>query len=303
MEQIFTMEDFLPSEEKCVSVLINLRWKNKVKCLFCNSSHIKKNGIRQKVYHKYICFDCKKSFNEKTGTVFENSKIPIREWIYIGKEIKRGISINKITNELGRKYDHVHRIAKKIMSSAHEKRFLETLSGKVEIDEMYIPAGEKGSKTLKREPRKRGLKLRGRGTYDKDKPPIAGAVERKGKISLQVLPNMKKRNVNKILKRIDRKSSVYTDDFTAYSGLKRKGYKHQTVNHSAKEYARGDVHTNTIEGAFQGLRHFLDLFKGVCKKNLPLYVSLFENIYNNRDKDATTYLNFFLEKNIFLAVS
>jgi len=297
------MDDFMPSEEKCVQVLVALRWKNRITCLFCESDNIKKNGIRQKFYHKYICHDCKKSFNEKTGTIFENSKIPIREWIYIGKELKRGISINKINNELGRKYDHVHRIAKKIMNSNYEKRFLETLTGKVEIDEMYTAAGEKGSKTLKRAPRKRGLKLRGRGTYDKDKPPIVGVVRRKGKLALQVLPNMKKRSVNKVLKRVSKKAKVHTDDFKSYNSLKKKGYDHKTVNHSAKEYARGDIHTNTIEGAFQGLRHFLDTFKGVCKKNLHLYVALYENRYNNRDKDAMKYLNFFLKENILLAVS
>ena len=157
------MQDFLPSEERCVSVLISLRWKNRIVCLFCKSPNVKKNGIRQKFYHKYMCLACAKSFNEKTGTIFENSKIPIREWVYIGKELKRNIPINKITQELGRKYDHVHRIAKKIMNSTYEKRFLETLSGKVEIDKMYMAAGEKGSKTLKRLSRKRGLKLRGRG--------------------------------------------------------------------------------------------------------------------------------------------
>ncbi|HLD85719.1 MAG TPA: IS1595 family transposase [archaeon] len=303
MELSFSMDDFLPREEKCLAILRHMRWHGKITCVHCKSQNINSNGTRRIFYHKYICRNCKKSFTETTGTVFENSKIPIREWIYIGKELKRGISINKINNELGRKYDHVHRIAKKIMNNAYEKRFLETLSGKVEIDEMYISAGEKGSKTLKRQPRKRGLKLRGRGTYDKDKPPIAGAVERKGKISLQVMKNMRKRSVNKIMKRVDKKSKVYTDDFTAYSSLKKKGYKHETVNHSEKEYARGDVHTNTIEGAFQGLRHFLDLFKGICKKNLHLYVSLYENIYNNRDKDATNYLNFFLKENVFTSVN
>ena len=74
MEAYFTMQDFLPSEEKCVRVLVNLRWKNKITCLFCESDNIKKNCIRQKFYHKYICHDCKKSFNEKTGTIFVNSK-------------------------------------------------------------------------------------------------------------------------------------------------------------------------------------------------------------------------------------
>ena len=224
----------MPREEKCVQVLIALRWKNNVICLFCNSEDVKKNGIRQKFYHKYICHDCKKSFNEKTGTIFENSKIPIREWIYIGKELKRGISINKINNELGRKYDHVHRIARKIMNSNYEKRFLETLTGKVEIDEMYIAAGEKGNKSLKRAPRKRGLKLRGRGTYNKDKPPIVGSVKRKGNISLQVLPNMRKRNVNKILKRISKNSIIYTDDFKAYLPLKKKGYKASRTHFSGE---------------------------------------------------------------------
>lgn len=297
------MEDFLPSEEKCVNVLKQVRWNGKVSCVYCKSHSINSNGTRRKFYHKYICKDCGKSFTERTGTIFGASKIPLREWVYIAKELKRGISINKITQELGREYKNIHTIAKKIMNNVYEKRFLETLSGKVEIDEMYIAAGEKGSKTLKRAPRKRGLKLRGRGTYDKDKPPIAGSVERKGKISLKVLPNMKKRSVNKVLKQIDEDADVYTDDFKAYLPLKKKGYKHQTVNHSAKEYARGDVHTNTIEGAFQGLRHFLDLFKGVCKKNLHLYVALFENKYNNRNSDATKYLNFFLTEHVFVSVS
>lgn len=303
MELIFTMDDFLPDEEKCVNILIQTRWKGKIICVYCKSKNVNRNGTRRKVYHKYICSDCGKSFTERTGTIFENSKIPIREWVYIGKELKRGISINKITHELERKYDHVHRIAKKIMNSIFEKRYLETLSGKVEIDEMYMSAGEKGKKQLKRRPRKRGLKLRGRGTYAKDKPPIVGAVERNGKLSLQVVHNMKKRNVNKILKRIDKNAWVYTDDFDVYTPLKSKGYKHETVNHSKKEYARGDVHTNTVEGLFQGLRHFLDLFKGVCKENLHLYVALFENKYNNRYENELTYLNLFLKKHILTTVS
>ncbi|MBI2971638.1 MAG: transposase [Candidatus Aenigmarchaeota archaeon] len=88
-----------------------------------------------------------------------------------------------------------------------------------------------------------------------------------------------------------------------YNSLKKKGYRHATANHSLKEYVRGDVHTNTIEGAFQGLRHFLEMFKGVCKKNLHLYVSLYENKYNNRNSDATKYLNFFLTEHVFVSVS
>jgi len=296
------MQDFLPSEEKCVKILLQTRWRGKITCVHCKSDTISSNGTRRTFYHKYVCRACGKSFTERTGTIFDASKVPLREWVYIAKELQRNISIKKINEELGHEYKNVHTIAHKIMNSIFEKRFLETLSGKVEIDEMYIAAGQKGSKTLKRPARKRGLKLRGRGTYDKDKPPIVGSVRRKGKLSLQVLPNMRKRNVNKVLKRVNKEADVYTDDFKAYLPLAKKGYRHKTVNHSEKEYARGDAHTNTIEGAFQGLRHFLDTFKGVCKKNLHLYVALFENNYNNRDKDSASYLNYFLKDNIFASV-
>jgi len=303
MEVIFTKDDFMPSESKCAKFLKNNRWKNGLKCIYCDSLNVKFHGKWYEHYDLYLCNHCGKSFNDKTGTIFQDSKIPLREWVTIAKYLHLNVSILKISQELGRKYDHVHRAAKKIMKSVFEKRFLEQLSGVVEIDEMYISSGEKGSRTLKREPRKRGLKLRGRGTYDKDKPPMAGAVERGGKISLQVLPNMRKRSVNKVLKRVKKKSKVYTDDFKAYNSLKKKGYTHKTVNHSEKEYARGDVHTNTIEGAFQGLRHFLDTFKGVCKRNLSLYVALYEFLYNERTSVHEKRMNTFIKTGLLIGIN
>ena len=68
-------------------------------------------------------------------------------------------------------------------------------------------------------------------------------------------------------------SVINTDDFTAYVHLSEDGWDHQVVNHSMGEYARGDIHTNTLESLFQDLKHWLNTFKGVCKKNLQIFVS------------------------------
>ncbi|MBN2330950.1 MAG: transposase [Candidatus Aenigmarchaeota archaeon] len=75
---------------------------------------------------------------------------------------------------------------------------------------------------------------------------------------------------------------VNTDDFTSYGHLK-ENYVHHVVNHSRKEYANGDAHTNTIEGLCSLLRHYLNTFRGVCKKNLQKFVSFFEFRHNLRD--------------------
>jgi len=72
--------------------------------------------------------------------------------------------------------------AHKIMDSVFMKRLVELTGEDIEVDEMYQSAGQKGKKCRDREPRKRGLKLRGRGTYNKDKPPIVAVISRRGRL-------------------------------------------------------------------------------------------------------------------------
>lgn len=284
MLPLFSIDDFMPTEEKCVEVLRKLRWPNGLKCIYCKSKAVVSNGKYGKYgnhFHKFWCRGCGRSFSEKTGTIFMNSNIPLREWFYITRELEKGVSINRISQDLNRRYGTVMEIAHKVMEDLFMKRFVEEMEETVEIDELYHSAGQKGTKCEQREPRKRGLKLRGRGTWNKDKPPIVGKTQRNGKLKLDVLKNATKKKIRKSLK-VKEGSTVYTDDFTAYIGLDQD-YKHDTVNHSEREYARGDVHTNTIEGIFQDLRHWLNTFKGVCKKNLKYYVNLFEFRYNIRN--------------------
>lgn len=279
-----TINDFMLPEEKCVEILKELRWKDgKVTCVYCNSENVVKNGSVCKYYHKYWCKDCNRHFRETTGTIFSHSNMQLREWFYIARELQRGISINQIAKELGRSYRHVMNAAHKIMDSVFMQRLVGLSGDDVEVDELYQSAGQKGTKCEDREPRKRGLKLRGRGTYDKDKPPIVAAVERGGRAVIEVFRNFCKENIDAFLYFVEGRFT-HTDDYRIYDHLDdMPGSTHVTVNHSKREYSRCYIHSNTVEGLFCDLRNWLRKYKGVCKNNLHKFVSLFQFNYNRRD--------------------
>ena len=271
----FCAGDFMPTEERCAEVLRKLRWKDGVRCPRCNSKNVVKYGKWEEYFQKYKCKDCPCYFNDLTGTIFERSKIDIREFIYAAKRLLEKGSMNQISKELGRTYEAVMRV-RNLMSDVLAKKLVYKLKGEVEIDETYVSAGQKGTKCAQRAPRKRGLKLRGRGTYEKDKPPIVALVERDGGVVLRVAEELDRDFILELLnEHMAKGSTAYTDDFPMYDEL--EGYKHHKLNrYSKKEYARGDVHINTAEGVFSLLKSWLRMFRGVRKDKLWRFLKLFE---------------------------
>ena len=79
---------------------------------------------------------------------------------------------------------------------------------------------------------------------------------------------------------------VYTDEYTIYDSLKDHGKvkKHEFVNHSAKEYSRGEIHVNNCENRHSLLRPNLRIFRGVSKKNLPKYIIQIQYKINYKEK-------------------
>ncbi len=169
------------------------------------------------------------------------------------------------------------------------------LSEIIEFDELYLSVGEKGNSELSRPPRKRGLKLRGRGTMDKDKPPIIGGCDRKGNIRLGVLDHVNSDAIFTFLLTVAAMLSnmlkIFTDDFTAYMFLRNTWVQYESVNHSAGEYARGEVHNNTMEGYWSVYRPWMNTYRGVSKKYLPEYTSFFEFVENNKRDGWITLLD------------
>ena len=129
------------------------------------------------------------------------------------------------------------------------------------------------------------MKQRGRGTYQKDKPPIITIVERNTGLSIfSVERNLSKQLIqDKIEKHCIKPVKIFTDDYTIYSDLKshQMVLKHEIINHSERKYAEGETHVNNTENRHSLLRPYLNIFRGVSKKNLNTYVKFFQFIHNN----------------------
>ena len=131
---------------------------------------------------------------------------------------------------------------------------------------------------------------RGRGTLEKEKPPILGMLQRTGEVVLQMLANVQQVTIGPLIRqRIAAGTVVYTDEYDIYHRLPEWDYEHHSVCHSHGEYARDDdgdgfheVHVNTIEGFWSLLRSWLRPHRGISQENLPLYLGFFEFVHNVR---------------------
>ena len=155
------------------------------------------------------------------------------------------------------------------------------VDGTVGADDLYHTAGQKGQakhggkKPLGRRARGRRKKREpGRGHYDKDRPAIIAWVSRQGTVVIQATKDFTVKTVQKAADlAVQAGSRLYTDSASSYRAL--KGYLHEFVNHTQKEYARGDVHENRAECLFSLLKPYRRVFRGVSKCTLPGDVGFF----------------------------
>lgn len=227
------------------------------------------------------------TFTDKTGTIFAGSRLPMKYWFAGITLFLDGKSAKYVSEELALNPKTGERMLKLLLTSGYFNREKSPLSGTVESDEVYIISGFKGNPAgtrLDRSPRKRGLKRRGRGTFDSDKVPVIALVQRHGETRLLTLKNVRSDTIKPYFKSLlEPGVTVFTDEYSIYNFLIKEGFKHESVNHSAGEYARGEVHCNTAEGLFSLLRQFLRNYRGVSKTYLPFYVAAFEFKHNHRE--------------------
>ncbi len=264
---LMTLMDRFHSEEKCLEYLEGLRWPDGVHCPRCDSDKISRIVKRA----QYDCDSCRYQFSVKAGTIFHDSHLPLRKWfaaVYLMCEARKGVSANQLKRTLKVAYKTAwypcHRI-RAALKDADTKPLDDT----VEVDETFV-----------------GGKIRGRGRgYRDNKDMVLGAIERGGSIRLRVEKRRDRKTLHKFIEDTapDAKR-VFTDDFPAYKGIADEKTQHETVNHSADEYVRGDVHTNSIEGAFSLFkRSIVGAYHQVSTKHLPAYLDEFEFRFDNRD--------------------
>ncbi len=278
-----TLIDRFHDEEACRKHLEGLRWPNGIACLKCGSTGDRITPIPSRGL--YRCNECQYQFSVRVGTVLQDSKLPLWKWFlttYLITESKKGISSNQIKRMLGTTYRTAWHLTHRIrgaMAYAHQ----EPLRGIVEADETFVG----GKYRYPRKDRRPDGSARRGPRPDSNKSVILGAVERGGQVRLRLTSNRSKRTLSEFLiaEVADDTEAIYTDDWIGYRNMiADEDTRHETVNHGEKEWVRGDVHTNTIEGVWSLLkRSIIGSFHHVSTKHLPVYLDEIEWRFNNRD--------------------
>jgi transposase-like protein len=255
-------------DEKCRQYLEERRWNGTPACPFCGVLNVHRfpNG---KIFK---CRDCRKKFSVTVGTVYENTKIPLTKWFlatYILGVHSKGISSLQLATWL----DVTQKTAWFLNHRVREMLTVkqpELLNGIVEVDETYVGGSDKNRHQNKK---------KGRDA----KTMVVGAVQRGGKVTTRIMPKTDIYNATQfIIDNVESGANMVTDESHAYNRVKFF-YDHNTVNHRNKEYVRGTVHTNTIEGYWSILKRQINgIHHSVSPQHLQRYCNESAYRYNNK---------------------
>ncbi len=281
-EVLKALRDAAVSEALAVEFLERERWNGNVGCPRCGSVNVYqmvgRDGQRNKDY-RWRCRDCKQAFTVRTGTIFEESRLPLRVWVYAfwkACSSKKGISALQLSREMEITHKSALFVLRRIRHGLMDRN-PEKLTGTVEVDEVYVGGS----------PRYKGISKRGRGT---EKVPVIGMVQRDGAVRFKVMERITADRVGEfIAENADLTCRVITDELSVYRKVGQAfDGGHEVVKHSAGEYVRKgtDVHSNTVEGVFSLIqRGVMGTFHSVSRKHLANYLNEFQFRWNTRKMD------------------
>lgn len=266
-------------ELAAVEFLEQQRWGETPCCVRCGSVNVykmvdAKTGERSNRF-LWRCRDCKEQYTVRIGTVYEESRIPLRHWCYAfwrAATSKKGVSALEIKRQCQISYKSALFLMNRIRFAMAPDDNAPKLTGTVELDETYVGP---------RKPRYKGTSKRGRGT---SKTPVFVAVERDGQLRRRVVANVTTETIEEAIREeVDRRAHLMTDEFSAYRRIGPEYASHSTVCHATKEYARGDVHTNTAESSHALVkRGIVGIYHNVSREYLHRYLWQYDFLWNNR---------------------
>lgn len=278
----------MPTEQACREYLAQQRWVDgKAECPYCG--HKKCYSIENGERYKCANNKCYKRFRITVGTIMEASNIPLVKWftaIYLVTAHKKGISSYQLGRDLGIAQKNAWFMLCRIREMLRKKE--DTILGKdktVEADETYVGGSISNKHYSKRkEYAKNPQQLCNKTT-------VLGMIERGGELVVRVINTGKPYEiVSTVSNTVEKNADIMTDTATLYQSLKLS-YNHQAVNHSANEYIRGNVHTNTIEGAFSHFKRMIyGVYHQISPKHTHRYCDEFAHRFNSRKlKDADRF--------------
>lgn len=262
-----------PNDEACLAFIFESLHSKECSC---GGTYKLITGRRQ-----YQCSKCRFQIAPTAGTIFHKSETPLTSWfqaILVFANAKSGISAKELERQLEVGYKTAWRILFLIRKALKQKNT--KLSGDVEIDYAYF--GGKGTS---------GANNMNHSAMMKEKSVVLGAVERGGRAKIQVIPKATAEAHRTFLnENVEREGTRLMTDSTNRLGKDAEEYARYRVNHKRKEFARGDVHVNTIESFWGHVKRSMKgTYKSVSKKHLQSYLDGFVFHYDNRHSDRERF--------------
>lgn len=283
-DSLFDLMDAFPDEQACIDHLRSIRWRDGEFCPHCKGN---------KIYHfsdrkTFKCGECKARFSIKVGTIFEDTKLPLRKWfmaIWMATNHPKGIASVTLAKDLKITQKSAWFVMHRLRHAARTNSFSAPLKGTVEADTTFIGGKEKNKHAKDRKGGTQG----GAG-----KEVLLGTLEREGELRVMHVTDTKAKTIHGVVKaNVEPKSALMTDEDRSFLGLDGE-YDVHTVNHSAGEYVRmgGHVHTNSIESVWALLkRQIYGIHHWVSAKHLQKYANEMAWRYNRRDMKPSPRMN------------
>jgi transposase-like protein len=250
-------------------------WPNGPVCPHCGGVE-RISKMRGKATRKGLhkCYQCRKQFTVRQGTIFESSHLPLNVWlqaIFLIAASKKGISSHQLHRMLGTTLKTAWFLSHRIREAMRSGELAPMGGGGdvVEVDETYIGVRE-------------GM-TRNHAAWHK--MPVLSLVHREtGQTRSFVVDKATREHIMPIVQaNVDRETYIMTDESRVYTGVHFKFLGHGAVNHNAGEYGRGRIHTNTVEGYFSIFKRGMKgVYQHCREKHLHRYLAEFDFRYNNR---------------------
>lgn len=271
---LYDLFEAFPDEQSCIDHLRSIRWANGAFCPHCGSTTV--YDFSDKRTHK--CGDCRQRFSIKVGTIFEDTKLPLRKWftaIWMITSNKKGIASTQLAKDLKITQKSAWFVLHRLRHAARTDGFNGPLSGEVMADETVVGGLEKNKHANKRTKGNQGTR---------GKTIVMGLLEKDGDVRAGVINETDRSTLQEIIRHhVEPGSTVITDGHKGYSRL--KGYDHKRVNHHIGEYVSAEGYsTNGIESfwslfkrQYQGTHHY------ISPKHMDAYVGEMAYRQNRRE--------------------